>query len=56
MGMTPNTRGWSTRVSPFVVPTDQNFGGGPATGHPAFGFHSSDFWAQGVNVGMTLRF
>ncbi len=44
------------RVNPFVVPTDQNFGGGPSTGHPAFVFHSSDFWAQGLNVGLTLRF
>jgi hypothetical protein len=45
-----------TRVSPFVVPTDQNFGGGTPSGHPAFAFKNSDFWAQGVNFGVTLRF
>jgi hypothetical protein len=45
-----------TRVSPFIVPTDQNFGGGTPSGHPAFTFKNSDFWAQGVNFGVTLRF
>ncbi|HKI33066.1 MAG TPA: BBP7 family outer membrane beta-barrel protein [Gemmataceae bacterium] len=45
-----------SRVSPFRVPTDQDFGTAPGSGHPAFGFHSSDFWAQGLNFGITLRF
>jgi hypothetical protein len=45
-----------TRVNPFVVPSDQRFGTGPAGGHPLFDFHNSDFWAQGVNFGVTLRF
>jgi Putative beta barrel porin-7 (BBP7) len=44
------------RVSPFAVPTDQNFGMGSASGHPAFGFQSSDFWAQGLNFGVAVRF
>lgn len=45
-----------SRVNPFAVPSDQSFGTGPAGGHPVFGFHNSDFWAQGVNFGVTLRF
>jgi len=44
------------RVNPFAVPTDQDFGGGPATGHPLFSLHTRDFWAQGLNFGVTLRF
>ncbi len=44
------------RVSPFLVPTDQDFGTAAASGHPAFAFHGSDFWAQGLNFGLELRF
>jgi hypothetical protein len=44
------------RVNPFVVPSDQNFGTGPTAGHPLFGLRTSDFWAQGINFGVTLRF
>jgi hypothetical protein len=41
----------------LLVPTDQAFGlAGPPSAHPVFGFHSSDFWAQGLNFGLTLRF
>jgi hypothetical protein len=44
------------RVNPFVVPSDQRFGAGPSGGHPVFSFHDSDFWAQGINFGVSLRF
>jgi hypothetical protein len=45
------------RLNPLLVPTDQAFGlAGPPSAHPVFGFHSSDFWAQGLNFGLTLRF
>ena len=39
-----------------LIPTSSAFGtpGGPA--RPAFGFHESDFWAHGINVGIELRF
>lgn len=30
----------------------------PATGttHPAFAFHGSDYWAQGINFGVAFRY
>jgi hypothetical protein len=45
-----------SRINPVNVPTDQNFGQGAAGGHPLFDFHTSDFWAQGFNFGVELRF
>ena len=38
------------------VPTDPAFGtpGGPA--RPAFSFHGSDYWAQGLNFGLEFRY
>jgi hypothetical protein len=44
------------RVNPFAVPSDSSFGQGPVGGHPVFVLHQSDFWAQGLNFGVTLRF
>ncbi len=42
-------------VNTNLVPTSTTFGnpGGPA--RPAFNFRETDFWAQGVNVGLQLR-
>ncbi len=37
------------------VPTDPLFGTATGT-RPAFQFHSTDYWAQGVNFGLGLRF
>jgi hypothetical protein len=44
------------RLNPSQVPTDLTFGtpGGPA--QPAFQFNTSSFWAQGVNVGVEVRY
>jgi len=45
------------RVNSTRVPTASFFGiapSGPLA--PLFSFHNSDFWAQGVNVGVQLRF
>jgi hypothetical protein len=45
----------SRAVAAGLVPTDPNFG--TATGTPAaFQFHSSDYWAQGLNFGLELHF
>ena len=43
------------RVNANNVPTDVNFGtaGGPAV--PAFSFVHSDYWAQGLNLGLEFR-
>jgi hypothetical protein len=43
-------------VNPALVPTSQFFGtaGGPA--RPARVFQSSEFWAQGINLGLELRY
>ena len=43
-------------VNPNLVPTSMTFGaaGGPA--RPAFTFHSTDFFAHGVNFGLELRY
>jgi hypothetical protein len=43
------------RVNSNNVPTDAGFGtaGGPAV--PAFSFIHSDYWAQGLNVGLEFR-
>ena len=43
-------------INPHLVPTDATFGtpGGPA--RPAFAFHTTDYWAQGVNFGVELRY
>jgi hypothetical protein len=37
-------------VFPILPPSPPN------TGHPAFSFNGSDFWAQGLSVGVELRF
>jgi Putative beta barrel porin-7 (BBP7) len=42
-------------VEAGLVPTDPLFGTATGT-RPAFPFHTSDYWAQGVNFGIGLRF
>jgi hypothetical protein len=42
-------------VAPGLVPTDRAFGTATGT-RPAFQFHSSDYWAQGLNFGLDWRF
>ena len=42
-------------VSPTLVPTDANYGtGGP--NQPIYQFHSSSYWAQGLNFGLEFDF
>jgi len=43
-------------INPGLVPTDPRFGtvGGPS--RPSFTFHTDDFWAQGIDVGLEFRF
>jgi hypothetical protein len=42
-------------ASPTLVPTDANYGsGGP--NQPAYQFHSTSYWAQGLNFGLEFDF
>ena len=45
-------------INPFGVPAITGDPPGPRLGpaQPSFKFQSSDFWAQGLNVGLALRF
>jgi hypothetical protein len=43
-------------INPALPPTDQDFGNGLGQNRPAFAFHSSDFWAQGINLGLVFRY
>jgi hypothetical protein len=43
-------------VNPAQIPTDIAFGNGLGPNVPVFTFHSSDFWAQGINFGLLFRF
>jgi hypothetical protein len=38
------------------VPASRTFGGPAVPARPAFAFRGSDFWAQGVNFGLELRY
>jgi hypothetical protein len=42
-------------IAPTLVPTDFQFGTAPGSS-PAFQFHSSDYWAQGLTFGLTIRY
>jgi hypothetical protein len=42
-------------VAPGLIPTDPLFGSANAT-RPAFQFHASEYWAQGLTFGLALRF
>jgi hypothetical protein len=42
-------------VSPNLVPSDSNYGAaGP--NEPTYQFHTSSYWAQGINLGMDFNF
>jgi hypothetical protein len=43
-------------VNPAQVPRDPNFGNGLGDARPAFPFHRSDFWAQGLNFGVRFLY
>lgn len=43
-------------VNPALAPTDQLYGNGLGTNRPAFTWHESDFWAQGLTVGLLFSF
>jgi hypothetical protein len=43
-------------VNSSLIPTSQTFGMGAPGGPPFFSFHSSDFWAQGVNFGVQIAY
>ena len=38
------------------VPTSKSFGAAGGPSRPAFSFHGSEFWAQGVSFGMEFRY
>jgi hypothetical protein len=39
-----------------LVPTSTTFGTGGGPARPAFAFHTTDFWAHGINLGLEFRF
>jgi hypothetical protein len=39
-----------------AVPASRTFGVAAVPARPAFAFHGSDFWAQGVNFGLEVRY
>jgi hypothetical protein len=43
-------------VNPAQVPRDPNFGNGLGDPRPAFQFHQSAFWAQGLHAGLLVQF
>ncbi len=43
-------------LNPALQPTNQTFGNGLGAAQPTFSFHESGFWAQGVNVGLEIKF
>ena len=47
-----------SRFNPFGIPAITGDPPGPFPGpkEPSFSFQSSDFWAQGLNVGLAFRF
>jgi hypothetical protein len=43
-------------VNRFLIPTSGQFGLGTGPARPAFNFQNSDYWAQGINFGLQVRF
>jgi len=39
-----------------LIPTSDTFGAGGRPHRPAFTFHETDYWAQGVNLGLQYRY
>jgi hypothetical protein len=44
-----------TGLNTSLIPTSTNFGAGGAA-RPAFAFHESTYWAQGLNLGLQFRY
>jgi hypothetical protein len=45
-----------TSISPNLVPTSNNYGTPAGQARPTFAFHSTDFFAHGVNLGLEIRY
>jgi hypothetical protein len=45
-----------SNINAAQVPRDPRFGNGLGDPRPAFQFHQSDFWAQGVNFGVLVQY
>jgi hypothetical protein len=45
-----------TTVNPAQVPRDPRFGNGLGDNRPVFQFHSSDFWAMGLNFSVLVQY
>ena len=45
-----------TNVNPNLVPTSMTFGTPGGTTSPAFAFHTTNFFAHGVNLGLEFRY
>jgi hypothetical protein len=43
-------------VNPALVPSSQTFGTARGPAQPSFNFQRTDFWAQGVNFGLEIRY
>jgi hypothetical protein len=43
-------------INPAIVPTSAGYNQAAAAGSPSINFNGSDFWAQGGEVGLTVRF
>lgn len=46
----------SRTINPTTIPTSQAFGVPIGPAQPAFAFQHSDFWAQGLNFGLEIRY
>jgi hypothetical protein len=45
-----------TAINPNLVPTSNSYGNTGGLARPAFVFHSTDFFAHGVNLGLEVRY
>ncbi len=43
-------------LNPNLVPTSNTFGSGGGPAKPALAFHTTDFWAHGINLGVEFRY
>src|SRR6185436_10139563 len=43
-------------VNPTLVPTDMSYGNFTGPARPGLAPQSTDYWTQGLNVGLTLKF
>lgn len=45
-----------TTLNPNLIPTSDTFGAATGPRRPAFTFHETDYWAQGVTFGLEFRY